>query len=116
MTKNNLTIYQGSDYGLQISIKQVDGITPVNLAGYTFLSQIKSSPADAEPIAEFTITFVGDPSLGVILLSLSDADTILLVDESYVWDIFGTVGETSTRIAGGDITVVPQVSIEEVTP
>lgn len=112
--KNNLTIYQGADFGLQITCQQAADLSPFNFDGYTFIAQVKSTPADDTPVVTFTVTNVGVPAAGVLLLALTGVQTTLMVDDAYVWDIFGASGGVSTRIAGGDISVVPQVSREAV--
>ena len=78
---------------------------PLNLTGYTFLAQIRETPGGETVAATFTVAFVGDPSLGTIIMSIAAADTAKLTAELYAWDIFGIVGSNKARLAGGAVNV-----------
>ena len=131
--RQDITIDQGADYAQTMTFKQaildtqgqvvlLANGTPdlsgpaMNLTGYTFLAQIRENPGSEDVAATFAVAFVGDPSLGVISMSIAAADTAKLTAELYTWDIFGIVGSNKARLAGGAVNVRAATSAPVIVP
>lgn len=56
-TQQAIQINQWSTYREQITLALANG-TPINVTGYTFVSQIRILPSDVAPIATFTVNIL----------------------------------------------------------
>jgi hypothetical protein len=104
----SLAIYQGDDYAAVVTVMG-DGDTPADLTGYTAQSQIRSGPADADPVIAATVnTAVVLPNF--INLTISHTDTATLKG-NYVWDLQLTAPDgTIQTILVGKVQVTPEVT------
>lgn len=108
----NLTIEQGAGYTATFTYLEPDGVTPVNVGGWTALMMIKPQPlvgnAPQKPYLTVgsgtgEITVGGDD--GVFALALTAAQTSLLTN-SGVYDILVTpTSGQPIRLVGGAVTV-----------
>jgi len=104
-----LTVDQGSTFDTSIDLVADDG-TPINIAGYTFLGQIRKSYYSSNPTANLTIT-ISDSANGNIAVTLNAATTSNINAGRYLYDIKMTdTSNTVTRIVEGIITITPQVT------
>lgn len=96
----NLNIYAGDDYAADITVTEVDGLTPADLTGYTAQSQIRQSLTSAvpDPVAQFACTIAAH----VITIVLNHDLSKLLTTGPYVWDlqIVDATGWITTLVAG----------------
>lgn len=117
----NLTVYQGDTYEIlmRLRLRVWNEATQtwikggyLDLTGKTAKGQIRSSKASATVAAEFTCQ-VADQVVtkGAVLCSLTPAQTALLTDESYVYDIqvTGTPTDVTTYLQG-QVSVVKEVT------
>lgn len=107
MTRADLSIYQGDDYGVTVTVRNADG-TPADLTGYTVLAQVRREVADMDSSvdAEFSVN-ITSPTIN---LSLSHSQTQALSGR-YVWDlqVVSSAGIVTTIMAG-KIGVTAEVS------
>ena len=104
-----LYIDQGANFSTGITLYADNGITPLNLTGYTFTSQMRKSYASSTATT-FTCT-VPSPANGQIILSLTPNQTSALKAGRYLYDI--EMVDTSnyrTRPVEGIIIVSPQIT------
>jgi hypothetical protein len=104
-----LYIDQGADFQTGITLYADNGITPLNLTGYSFTSQLRKSYASSTATT-FTCT-IPLPTTGQVVLSLSAAQTGALKSGRYLYDI--EMVDTSnfrTRPVEGVIIVSPQIT------
>lgn len=96
----NLSIYAGDDYAADVTVLQVDGVTPADLTGYTAQAEVRPSLTDVSltPAATFTTIINGN----VISILLTHDDTRLLTKPAYVWDlqVIDSNGWITTLLAG----------------
>jgi hypothetical protein len=117
---------QGADFNYVIGING-DDATPINLTGYSFLSEMRASTDPASPVvAEFIFTIQNQTTnAGQVLWSLPNATTADLITSvaaatnykrlttPFVFDVkmLDTVGNV-TRIIQGIVLVSPQATME----
>lgn len=104
-----LYLDQGADFRTGVTLYADNGITPLNLTGFTFSSQMRKSYASSTATT-FTIT-VPAPLTGQVILSLSVAQTSALKPGRYLYDI-EMVDATGyrTRPVEGIVIVSPQIT------
>jgi len=105
----NLQIDQGSTFSKQITVYQTDGTTLQNLTGYTVASQVRKNYTSTNYT---TINATNnDPTNGVIVMSLTAAQTAALKAGRYVYDLQITAADgTVSRTIEGIITIKPEVT------
>lgn len=104
-----LTINQGATFKKSRTLKNADQ-TPIDLTGYTFVSQIRKSFYSMNPTANITVTTT-DTANGIIELSMVAADTANVKAGRYVYDLkMTTDAGIVIREMEGVVTVTPQVS------
>lgn len=104
-----LTIDQGATFSTSVDLSNDDG-TAINVANYTFQSQIRKSYYSANATANLTITVL-DAANGNVKLSMTPANTANIKAGRYLYDIKMTdTGGVTTRVLEGIVTVTPQVS------
>ena len=101
----DLTIYQGDAYDHEASFVAADG-TPLDMTG-TWRAQLRRSTSTAEPATSFAIDDT-DAATGVLVLSLTAAQTAALTAGKYVWDLEDTA--TASTYLRGQVEVIAQVS------
>ena len=115
----DLNIDQGAEFVLQLTIQQADE-TDFDLTNFTPKAQIRKAYA-GDVAAEFVCTKL-DEQGGILQLALTAAQTALLVDIEYVWDVIiyeGATLPTATqviRLLGGIANVTPSVTREVPAP
>ena len=77
---------QGSTFQWDITVYDTDGVTPLDLTGYTVRSQMRRKYLDVNPAASFNITYP-DALNGIVRLGLSAAETAALTRGRYFYDI-----------------------------
>lgn len=114
VAKQNLTVYQGSDYRRVLELKD-DANELMDLTGYIFRGQVKANYGSSE--AAFSIDFVIRDQVtetGLVDLHITSASTALLVLPKmvkYIYDIEMVlpVGDVR-RIIEGELQVFPEVT------
>jgi hypothetical protein len=102
----DLIIYRGDDFLKSLQFTD-DEDEPINITGWTFLSQIRKTANDDELLAALTVT-VTDAATGKLDLTLAASITKSLV--TGVWDLEAVAdGDTRTYLAG-DAIVTSDVS------
>lgn len=107
LTKADLIVYQGDDYGATVLVTNEDG-TPADITGYTAKAQIRRAVADSDPevVAELSAT-VQSPH---VVLGLTHAQTELLTGR-YMWDLQLLTDESAiVTIMRGAVKVTNEVT------
>ncbi len=108
---HNLIIDKGSDFAIQITVKQ--GGAAMNLYGYSARAQLRTSKsATGSPSATFTCTVLSPNTDGKIHLALPNSQTSNVAPGRYYYDleIFTANDAAVTRLLQGDVTVTPEVT------
>lgn len=84
--KYNITIEQGSDFVLQMQVKDSVTKAVVDLSGCTARGMIREKFTDLTPLATFTFT-AGDLTQGQFSMSLTHVTTTTLTFAKGVYDI-----------------------------
>lgn len=97
---NDLTIYQGDDWAALVNVTNSDG-TPADLTGYTAQAQFRTGIADQTWLVSAALQCV-IVLPNQISLSLTSAQTTLLTEPVYCWDLQVTSpdGIVTTLMAG----------------
>lgn len=104
----NLTIEQGSNFEVKLTVRNTDG-TPLNMLSYTGTSLLKKH-YKATTSNPFTLTFL-DRINGRIVLSMNGNQTSNLSEGRYVYDILlVSPNNLKTRVVQGTVLVSPGVS------
>jgi hypothetical protein len=104
-----LYIDQGADFSTGITLYSDNGITPLNLTGYTFSSQMRKSYASSTATT-FACT-VPNPTTGQVILTLTANQTGALKAGRYLYDIeMVDVTTYRTRPVEGVVIVSPQIT------
>lgn len=105
----NQIIDQGSTFSKSITVYETDGTTIQNLTGYTIASQLRKNYTST---AFTTINATNNsPTNGIIIMSLTAAQTAALKSGRYVYDLQITAADgTVTRVIEGVITIRPEVT------
>jgi hypothetical protein len=105
---SEITIEQGATFSTTVDVADIYN-NPVNLAGYTALSQMRKSYYSN---TAYTINaIVTGTSNGEITLSITSSNTTLLSPGRYVYDVIINDGaNTITRVVEGIATVLPAVT------
>jgi len=106
---SNLVINAGATFSQQFDLAQNDDSAPLNLTGYTIVAQIRKHAGSSNHVG-FTATAM-DAANGVILISLTPAQTTALKTGRHVYDIVITdsAGD-KTRVVEGSVLVREGVS------
>src|SRR5215467_10077411 len=107
--RQNLTLYQGDDWAAMVTVLNTDG-TAADLTGYTAQAQIREGVADQSWLiaASFTCAVVL-PNL--ISISLTTAQTTLLRQPSYRWDLQVTSASgIVTTLLAGEVQMIFEVT------
>jgi hypothetical protein len=82
----DIDIDQGSTFVWDITVYDTDGVTPLDLSGYTVRSMLRKRYDDVNPSETFNITYP-DAINGKVRLLLSATETAALLKGRYVYDI-----------------------------
>lgn len=111
-TTIDLTINQKATFQASFTVKNSEGVV-IDLTGYSAVAKYKRDyqSADSTAIA-FAATVAGDPTQGIVSISLADTQTAALDTHfKYVYDIAITSpAGIKTRIVQGNIKVSGGVS------
>jgi len=105
----NLVIDQGSDFALDLVIKQSG--TAMNLTNYTGRAQLRTSVDASSASATFTVTKTNATG-GALKLELGASTSSSLAAGQYVYDleIYTSGDSVVKRILQGDVTITPEVT------
>lgn len=120
-SRQDFTLTRGDTWSISFTFSAENG-DPIDLTGSTWLSQIRPAGAGGridsnQPIfATWTIDSTAEAD-GIIVLTLDSSETEKAdIEVTYWYDIQQTKdGKVATPVQG-KITVVPDVTIEEVSP
>jgi hypothetical protein len=105
----DLTIDQGTDYETTLDLIGDDG-SPINVAGYTFKSQIRKSYYSSNATANLVIS-ITNAANGNTKITLSAANSANIPAGRYVYDVrMKDAANSTTRVVEGILTVTPQVT------
>ena len=107
----NQNVNAGQDWMAQIHLLIADGTANRDITGQTLSSDVKRHFKSVSPKTSVNI-MVNDASQGLITLSLSAAQTSLLKNGKYVYDVELTTTATGAkeRVIEGVFTVKPEVT------
>ena len=105
----NLVIDQGSDFALDLVIKQSG--SALNLTNYSGRAQLRTSVTASSASASFTVTKTNAAG-GALKLELSASTSSSLAAGQYVYDleIFTSGDAIVKRILQGEVTITPEVT------
>ena len=105
----NLVIDQGSDFALDLVIKE--GGSALILANYSGRAQLRTSVDASSASATFTVT-VTNASNGALKMQLPAATSSGISAGQYVYDleIYTSADSIVKRIMQGDVTITPEVT------
>tara|TARA_Y100000817_G_scaffold86195_1_gene66918 strand:+ start:168 stop:506 length:339 start_codon:yes stop_codon:yes gene_type:complete len=105
----NLVIDQGSDFALDLVIKQSG--SALNLTNYTGRAQLRTSVTASSASATFTVTKTNAAG-GALKMELSASTSSSLAAGQYVYDleIFTSGDAIVKRILQGEVTITPEVT------
>jgi len=110
----NLTIDKSATFSSDVTVTDTDG-TAFDLTGYTAAAKMALGYASTRTRVTLTTTINGDPTTGIITISLTaDQTKTLEAPARYVYDveITKTSDSTVTRVIEGIITVSPDVTTD----
>ena len=108
--QQNLVLEQGADFQAVIKL-YADNTTPLNLTGYSGISQLRKSYDSVSASATLIVT-MPNPASGEIYLTLPAGSSNNLKYGRYLYDVLitNTSDSTKTRAVEGIITVSPRIS------
>ena len=71
---------------------------------------MRKSYYSSNATATFSVSTGNDPSLGVITISMTSANTANIYPGRYVYDVYVTSSESRVRVLEGIVSVTPQVT------
>lgn len=102
--KQDLDLYQGDDFYLDVTVKNQDG-TPADLSGAVSTAQVRTVPEDPTILASFVTSI----TTNVIHLHLLAADAAGLIPGPAFWDLQVAMPDITTLIAG-KVTIHAEVT------
>lgn len=105
----NFTIEQGARFARTFQL--LNGVTPVNLTGYTIQMQIRPYPGSADLIADWSSYFVLDPLLGKATLTVTEVHTTAITQGGYYDMKFIAPDGVVTRELQGQAALSKQVTV-----
>lgn len=110
----NLRIDRGATFSSDVIVADTDG-TAFDLTGYSAEAKMALGYASTRTRVTLTTTINGDPTTGIITISLTaDQTKTLEAPARYVYDveITKTSDSTVTRVIEGIITISPDVTTD----
>ena len=104
----NITIYQGDTYAHELRIKDSANAN-VNISTRTYTGQIRKKRNSDTAAATFTSEITNGAN-GIVVLSLTSAETANIASGTYVYDFQETNGSTVTTLITGTATITGEVS------
>lgn len=106
--KQDLVITRGDTETIAVTIT-TDGTTPVNIAGRTYTSQMRSTP-DIAAIAATAVCSITDAAAGQVNVVYSATSTATLDPGYYYWDLQENAAGVISTILSGVVQVLPDVT------
>lgn len=106
MIEEDITINRGEDYIRPLLVTNDDEIpTPINVSTAVFAGEIRDpNAAVSVAVATFLFELEHDGTDGEVQVSLSRAETLKLKrDKFYTYDWFMKIGDTTYKLAAGEI-------------
>ena len=105
----NLVIDQGSDFALDLVIKEA--AVALDLSLYSGRSQLRTSASASSVAATFSVT-VTNASEGALKMQLAAATSSALAAGQYVYDleIYTSNDAIVKRILQGEVTLTPEIT------
>jgi len=108
--KANQVFTRGDTWQFQVVITSDEaGETPVNITGYTYACQVRTTPNIAAITATATCTVTDGPA-GELLVSFAATVTDDVDEGKYYYDLQQTAGSSVTTIMAGEIEVLADVT------
>lgn len=105
-----LYVDQGATFSQNITLTLETTNTSINIAGYTFSSQMRRSYYSSNITANLVCTIM-DSANGIVNISLPSSNTANIPSNRYVFDTKAlSPANVTTRILEGMITVTPGVT------
>ena len=104
----NITIYQGDTYAHELRIRDSANAN-VNITSRTYTGQIRKKRNSETATATFS-SEITSAANGVVVMSLSSANTANIAAGTYVYDFQETNGNAVTTLITGTCTVTGEVS------
>jgi hypothetical protein len=103
----NLTVDQGSDFSVEITVANAVG--SIDITNYTYRGQIRKTYSSTTAVDFYAST--ADPANGKMDISLSAVQTSAMRAGRYVYDveIVDSIGNV-TRVVEGQLEVTPRVT------
>lgn len=104
-----LVIHKGQDFNIQTALTEDDGVTAIDITGYTIEADLRAELGGAV-LAEFSYSAVDEPN-GVFSLNLTDEQTAVITYQRGTYDVKMT--DTSgyvTYILRGTIEFIERVT------
>ncbi len=109
-----LTIDKGSDWEQTFIYLNPDGVTPIDLTGYTARMEIRPSVSSDIIIATLNTTngkIIINPLKGEIITKLPNAETSAIAETKGVYDLeLLDTGFLVTRLIQGNVDIRPEVT------
>lgn len=105
----DLTITRGDTETIVVTILSDDGVTPINITGRTYTSQIRTTPNASIISASFSCS-VTNGSAGQVTATLSSSSSALLEPGYYYWDFQENASGVISTIFSGQVTVLADVT------
>lgn len=109
-TISNLFVDQGSDFSVNVNLRNQDG-TPMILTGYTIVSRFQKSSTSTNSWS-FDTSIV-NASTGKINLSLLGSNSMLIRPGRYLYDVIAKVssdGSNPKRVLEGIVTITQAIT------
>ena len=108
---SELFLEKGASFNTTITLYDVNNLS-YNLVGYTANSQIRKSYYSANAVVTFTTAFSNTPADGDLTLSLTYQQTANVAPGRYVYDVYLTSQNQSSRVRvlEGIINVTPSAT------
>lgn len=105
----DICILQNQTFELPLLFYDDDGVTPLNVTGWSFTGSIKHQFTDTSPVVFFTSSVI-DPVSGSIKLYMGAEQTWVLTNKKYVYDLIsnnpsGSMGIETLRLMQGKVSV-----------
>lgn len=104
----DISIYQGDTYAHELRIKDSANAN-VSITSRTYTGQIRKKRNSDTAAATFTSQITNGAN-GIVVLSISPANTANIAPGSYVYDFQETNGAVVTTLITGTCTVIGEVS------
>jgi hypothetical protein len=109
----DICILQNQTFELPFQLYNDNGVTPINISGWSFTGSIKSQFTDPVPALFFTASVINAVS-GSIRLYLGAETTWALTGSKYVYDVIGNNSNVTPvetlRLMQGKVSVRPGVT------